>query len=85
MAGGVDEIRFDNDTTGYYGADSIGRLTDLGVLRTSEGVALWSTGDYGFDGAGNITGIGPEQEFAYDGAGRLTLANVIASARGRRG
>lgn len=64
-----------------YGAHTLGmpRLREISAVGTTE---LWSTGEYLFDGAGNIRGIGPDR-YSYDFHGRLTTAD-LASQRLRQ-
>ncbi|HEV8580716.1 MAG TPA: RHS repeat domain-containing protein, partial [Thermoanaerobaculia bacterium] len=70
-------------------ADSTKRLTDTYAIDTNNmmrrpasitvttptGVARWSTGTYAYDGAGNISAIGPDT-FNYDKVSRLKTANL---------
>jgi RHS repeat-associated protein len=45
------------------------------TVTTPTGVARWSTGTYAYDGAGNISAIGPDT-FNYDKVSRLKTANL---------
>jgi len=53
-------------------ADTSG-LARPGKIRATNagGTELWSSGDYSYDGAGNVTRIGTT-DYTYDGLGRLT-------------
>jgi RHS repeat-associated protein len=45
-------------------------------------VTAWATGDYLYDGAGNVKSIGADQ-YQYDKVSRLVASNLAASAPGR--
>jgi hypothetical protein len=45
------------------------------TVTTPSVIVRWSTGAYGYDGAGNIKAMGA-QTFAYDKVSRLTTANL---------
>ncbi len=73
-AGALLELHFANGTKQTITRDKLsrpGRVTSRGV---NDGI-LWDSGDYAYDGAGNIKAIG-EQQYAYDAVGRLVQAKV---------
>lgn len=50
-------------------------MAALGIAPQSGGWS-WTSGEYAYDGSGNITAIGATQSFAYDVRGRLTNATL---------
>ncbi|HQO19907.1 MAG TPA: hypothetical protein PK747_09980 [Acidobacteriota bacterium] len=58
-----------------YGEEaSTGRLSNINYIASEEYV--WTTGNYSYDGAGNITGIGDNNKYYHDSLSRLTIADV---------
>jgi RHS repeat-associated protein len=49
------------------------------TLRNSANTTLWTTGDYGYDGTGNITRLG-NATYGYDAFGRLASMTTTAGA-----
>lgn len=64
--------------------DAVSNLRPLSI--TASGVAAggdnWTTGDYAYDGVGNVKGIG-NSNFRYDKVSRLVSANVFLYTWGR--
>ncbi len=85
-AGGVSAIRFNNDTASVIESDEMLRPKSITVSgpdpANGSPHTLWTTGDYAYDGAGNIKAIGASQDFQYDLHGRLKQANVHGQAQG---
>ena len=70
------QLRYGNGVTQTIARDERHRVKSL-----SHGTGLWSSGDYVFDGAGNILSIGSDR-YRYDRVQRLTRAWVAARAQG---
>ena len=53
------------------------RPAGISLQRTWDSAALWQTGAYEYDGAGNVKKIGSDSS-TYDGVGRLTMGTTSA-------
>ena len=80
-AGEPTELRFANGAGTAIARDAQHRPQSYAVWGspTTE-KPFWASGNYTFDGAGNIIGIGA-QRFGYDGASRLTHAELRPQAQ----
>jgi YD repeat-containing protein len=74
ISGAPQSLSFSNGVVESTTFDTAGRVSNLQVSHPPD-PTLWSSGSYAYDGAGNLTGIGP-QVFAYDRIGRLTSAGT---------
>jgi RHS repeat-associated protein len=72
MVSGVGHFNNVNTT---YGADPFGMPRPSSISATGPGGLLWSTGNYAFDGSGNVTQIG-QGYYVYDAVSRLITARV---------
>ena len=80
-AGQPTELRFANGAGTAIARDAQHRPQSYAVWGSpTTGKPFWSSGTYAFDGAGNITAIGA-QHFGYDGASRLTHAELLPQAQ----
>ena len=70
------QLDYGNGVTGTFdeGQAHMPRPRKIEYTDAADAV-LWSTGTYGYDGAGNITSIGTN-DYLYDGAGRLRSGTV---------
>ncbi|MCU0225324.1 MAG: hypothetical protein MUF27_14940, partial [Acidobacteria bacterium] len=75
-------LLFRNGTEETVTLDQIGRLQSMQVLRPAQSglISAWNSGNFAFDGRGNITAIGA-QTFIYDSADRLIDAKVLPQAQ----
>jgi uncharacterized protein RhaS with RHS repeats len=81
-AGGVQAVHFANGATTTIGHDEMFRPSSYQVTRALAGntsETFWSSGNYAYDGAGNIMAIG-NQSFAYDLSLRLAEAWMLPQA-----
>ena len=80
-AGGVRSIKTRGDVETVIAPDVRNRPASITISRVSpsQPVAHFSSGAYGYDGAGNITQIG-DDKFAYDALNRLVKAKVNDTA-----
>ncbi len=85
-AGGVSAIRFVTGAETLIESDEMYRPKKITAKGPSSSggspETLWTTGEYSYDGAGNIKSIGASQSFQYDLHGRLKEADVHGQAQG---
>jgi RHS repeat-associated protein len=72
----VNQVVHGNSLTDTYANDPNGMRRPASItVTTPASVVRWSTGNYGYDGAGNIKAIGTHT-FAYDKVSRLKTGNL---------
>jgi RHS repeat-associated protein len=81
-AGMPTQLVFANDTTQTIVRDAMHRPLSISSSWVSDPIALFQSGTYQYDGAGNIAAIGG-QSFAYDASGRLVKAWMLPQASDR--
>jgi RHS repeat-associated protein len=76
------KIEYANDTTQTITRDAMHRPQSIKSTWIGDATALFDSGTYQYDGAGNIFAIGG-QDFVYDVAGRLVKAWMLPQASDR--
>jgi len=81
--GMVATIVHTNGTTDVYDRDPnwMGRPLAISTQKTSDGTVLWTTGNYLYDGSGNVKKMGAGS-FVYDSLSRLTSGTVFPGRLG---
>ncbi len=74
----VNQVVHANGVTDTYAKDD-NDMRRPKSIATSGSAANWSTGNYQFDGSGNIWKIGASEVFIYDKANRLTSGTILAA------
>ncbi len=82
--GGLAEILRSNQTVDTFALDPTNPTRPQSFLTKLGPTTKWTSGTYGYDGAGNVTAIGGST-FRYDPQSRLTLANVRTTPLGTDG
>jgi RHS repeat-associated protein len=83
--GTVAKIVHGNNIEDNYAEDpnSMARTRSIDIKRTVDGSSIWSSGNYAYDGAGNITKIGNDW-YLYDKVSRVVEGSVISSGMKKR-
>ncbi len=82
LNGMVSEVRHNNRVTDTQANDPNGMRRPAALSAAFGSTVRWSSGDYSYDGAGNITKVGDNTWYLYDKVSRLKQGNVALGALG---
>ena len=81
VSGALKTVQYSNLTQSSYTQDLMGRTASVTAANQASGTTAWASGNYAYDGAGNIRSIGADT-FNYDVLSRLLSATVGHSFQG---